>query len=43
MSNLGNKEVFSKNLNYYMNLYNKDRNKICKDLELKYSTVRELK
>lgn len=41
MSDLGNKEVFSKNLNYYMRLYKKDRNRICHDLNLNYSTVRD--
>lgn len=41
MSDLGNKQVFSENLNYYMTLYNKDRNKICKDLGFKYSTLRD--
>lgn len=41
MSDLGNKKVFSENLNYYMKLYNKSRNKICEDLKLNYSTVRD--
>lgn len=41
MSDLGNKKVFSENLNYYMTLNNKDRNKICEDLKLNYSTVRD--
>ena len=41
MSDLGNKKVFSENFNYYMKLYNKDRNKICDDLKFKYSTVRD--
>lgn len=41
MSDLGNKKVFSENLNYYMKLNNKDRNKICKDLGFKYTTLRE--
>ncbi len=41
MSDLGNKKVFSENLNYYMKLYDKDRNKICEDLKLNYSTVRD--
>jgi transcriptional regulator with XRE-family HTH domain len=38
MSNLGNKEVFSANLKYYMKLFKKNRNKICKDLDFKYTT-----
>lgn len=41
MSDLGNKEIFSKNLKYYMNLNNKDRNDICKDLNLPYTTFAE--
>lgn len=41
MSNLGNKQVFSENLNYYMKLNNKDRTKICNDLGFKYTTLRE--
>lgn len=41
MSDLGNKEVFAKNLNYYMKLNNVDRNKLCNDLDFNYTTVRE--
>lgn len=41
MSDLGNKEVFAENLNYYMNLNRVDRNKLCEDLGFKYTTVRE--
>ena len=41
MSDLGNKEVFAENLNYYMNLNRIDRNKLCNDLGFKYTTVRE--
>lgn len=41
MSDLGNKQVFSENLNYYMKLNSKDRTKICDDLKLNYSTVRD--
>lgn len=41
MSDLGNKQVFSENLNYYMKLNNKDRTKICNDLGFKYTTLRE--
>ena len=38
MSDLGNKEVMSKNIQYYMNLHNKSRSEICSDLGFKYST-----
>lgn len=38
MSDLGNKEIFAKNLKYYMTLNNKDRNDVCRDLEIPYST-----
>lgn len=41
MDDLGNKEIFAKNLNYYMNLNRVDRNKLCDDLGFKYTTVRE--
>lgn len=41
MSDLGNKEIFSKNLKYYMDLNKKDRNDICKDLNLPYTTFAE--
>ena len=39
MSDLGNKEIFAKNLNYYMSLNHKDRNDIARDLDLPYTTV----
>lgn len=39
MSDLGNKEIFAKNLNYYMNINKKDRNDIARDLDLPYTTV----
>lgn len=39
MSDLGNKKVFSNNLKYYMQLNNKDRNEICKSLDIKYTTL----
>ncbi len=38
MSDLGNKEIFAKNLNYYMDLHKKDRYDICNALDFKYST-----
>ena len=34
-----NKEVFSKNLQYYMRKKGKSRNDICADLNLRYTTV----
>ena len=36
---LGNKEVMSNNLKYYMNKKGVDRNQLCSDLDLKYMTV----
>lgn len=39
MSDLGNKEVFAKNLKYYMELNNKTRNDIAKITNVPYSTV----
>ena len=39
MSDLGNKEIFAKNLKYYMELNKKDRNDIARDLDLPYTTV----
>lgn len=41
MSDLGNKEIFSKNLKYYMELNNKDRNDLCRDLGFAYTTFAE--
>ncbi|MFR2787431.1 MAG: S24 family peptidase [Clostridia bacterium] len=38
MSDLGNKEIFAKNLKYYMTINNKTRNDVCKDLNFKYTT-----
>lgn len=38
MSDLGNKEIFVKNLKYYMKLNNKDRNDVCRDLGIPYTT-----
>ena len=38
MSDLGNKEIFAKNLQYYMKLNNKTRSDVCRDLEIPYST-----
>lgn len=41
MSDLGNKEIFAYNLKRYMDQKNIDRNQLCLDLDLKYSTVSE--
>lgn len=41
MSDLGNKEIFSKNLKYYMDINHKDRNDICRDLGFAYTTFAE--
>ena len=38
MSDLGNKEIFAKNLKYYMEYYEKDRTSICDDLNIPYTT-----
>ena len=38
MSDLGNKEIFAKNLQHYMNINNKTRTDVCRDLEIPYST-----
>ena len=41
MSDLGNKEIFAKNLKYYMNINHKDRNDVCRDLDIPYTTFAE--
>lgn len=41
MTSLGNKEIFSRNLKKIMHDNNVDRNKLCEDLNFKYSTVSE--
>jgi len=38
MSGLGNKEIMSKNIRFYMEKFDKDRNQVCKDLGFKYTT-----
>jgi len=38
MSDLGNEEIFSKNLRYYMELNHKTRYDVCKDLDFAYTT-----
>lgn len=39
MSDLGNKEIMGKNIQFYMDLYNKSRNDICRDLGIAYTTL----
>ena len=39
MSDLGNKEIFSKNLRRYMKINNKDRNDVSRELNIPYSTL----
>ncbi len=41
MGDLGNKNVFAKNLHYYMNLHQISRHDLCAALNFKYSTVSE--
>lgn len=38
ISDLGNKEIFAKNLKYYLKYFQTDRNKICSDLDIPAST-----
>lgn len=38
MSNLGNKEIMAKNIQFYLDLNKKTRSEICNALNLKYST-----
>ena len=38
MTNLGNKDVFAKNLKKFMQLNGKTRNEVCQALGLKYTT-----
>lgn len=39
MSNLGNKEIMAKNIQYYMDKYEKSRQDICEALGVKYTTL----
>lgn len=41
MSDLGNKEIFAKNLKYYMKYYNKDRTQVADDLKIPYTTFND--
>ncbi|MEI3282402.1 MAG: hypothetical protein V8R61_06725 [Enterocloster sp.] len=36
MSNLGNKEIMAKNIQYYMDKYDKTRQEMCEALGVKY-------
>lgn len=38
---LGNKEIMARNIKKYMQRKNVDRSKLCKDLDIKYSTFSE--
>lgn len=38
MSDLGNKSIMAQNIQRLMNKYGKDRNDICRDLDIKYTT-----
>lgn len=38
LGDLGNKEVFAKNLLYYLEYYNKDSINVCRDLDIPAST-----
>lgn len=39
MSDLGNKQIFARNLQYYMDLFGVTRRDICDQLNLKYTTI----
>ncbi len=39
MSALGNKDIMAKNIQRLMDLHGKDRNQICKDLNIRYTTL----
>ncbi|MBP1543178.1 MAG: helix-turn-helix transcriptional regulator [Oscillospiraceae bacterium] len=41
MSDIGNKEIFAKNLSFYMDKKKVDRYQLCDDLDFKYSTLCE--
>lgn len=41
MSDLGNKDIISQNIKHYMTELGKDRNQVCEDLDIKYSTFTE--
>lgn len=37
-NNLGNKEIMARNIQHYMDLYEKDRRTVCSDLGISYTT-----
>lgn len=39
MSDLGNKEIMARNIKRYMAINNVDRNQMCQDLKIKYTTL----
>lgn len=39
MSDLGNKEIMARNIRRYMSLKNVDRNELCSQLNIKYTTL----
>lgn len=39
MSDLGNKEIMARNIKRYMSLNDIDRNQMCHDLNIKYTTL----
>lgn len=39
MNDLGNKEIFAKNLQYYMKINKKDRTDVSRELDIPYSTL----
>ena len=41
MSELGNKEIMARNIQYYMNRTGKSRSEVCKDLQVSYTTFRD--
>ena len=38
IENLGNKEIFAKNLTFYLDKFNKDGAEVCRDLNIPAST-----
>lgn len=38
-NNLGNREVMAQNIQYYMDLNNKERRDVCRDLGIRYTTL----
>ena len=38
-NNLGNREIMAQNIQYYMDLNNKERRDVCRDLGIRYTTL----